>query len=214
MRENMGEEVELDLRERLCRVGRQLCDQGLVTGTEGNVSARIPGTETALIKPSGVSMGLLRPDDLILVSLQGKQLEGCQTMSVETPMHTAVYRARSDVGGVVHSHATVATAFGIAGIEILPVAIEEFMFTPNGVPIVPFEMPGSKELADMVQEKIREYDAVVLENHGILTVGKTIEDACNLNLIVEETAHLQFMARLLGGKDAVTMEKLKRKYKV
>jgi L-fuculose-phosphate aldolase len=210
----MSEEAALDLRERLCRVGRELYEHGLVTGTMGNISARVPGTETVLIKPTGVCMGFLRPEDLILVSLKGKQLEGSQTMSVETPMHTAVYRARNDVNGVVHSHAPVATALGIAGVEILPVAIETFMFIPNGVPIVPFEMPGSKELANAVQERIKEHDAVILENHGILTVGNTIEEACSLNLTVEETAHLQYMATLLTGKDAITMEKLKRKYKV
>jgi len=152
---NMSIEAVRDLRERLCRVGKQLYDHGLVTGTVGNISARVPSTETVLIKPTGVCMGFLKPEDFILVDMQGKQLEGKQTMSVETPMHTAVYRVRSDVNGVVHSHAPAATAFGIAGIEILPMAIETFMFIPNGVPIVPFEMPGSKELAEAVEKKIK-----------------------------------------------------------
>jgi L-fuculose-phosphate aldolase len=159
-------------------------------------------------------MGFLNPEDFILVDLQGKQLAGTGTMSVETPMHTAVYRARNDVNGVVHSHAPIATAFGIAGIEILPVAIETFMFIPNGVPIVPFEMPGSKELADAVQQKIGDFDAVILENHGILTVGYTIEEALNLTLTVEETAELQYMATLLAGKDVVTMDYIKKKYRI
>ena len=209
----MSGEAVRDLRERLCRVGKQLYDHGLVTGTVGNISARVPSTETALIKPSGVCMGFLKPEDFILIDMQGKQLEGKQTMSVETPMHTAIYRTRNDVYGVVHSHAPTATAFGIAGIEIVPITIETLMFMPNGVPIVPFEMPGSKELAEAVQDKIKEYDAVVLENHGILTVGSTIEDACNLNVTVEETARLQFMATLLAGKDAITMETVRKKYR-
>ncbi len=209
----MSGEAVRDLRERLCRVGKQLYDHGLVTGTVGNISARVPSTETALIKPSGVCMGFLKPEDFILIDMQGKQLEGKQTMSVETPMHTAIYRIRNDVHGVVHSHAPTATAFGIAGIEIIPITIETLMFMPNGVPIVPFEMPGSKELAEAVQDKIKEYDAVVLENHGILTVGSTIEDACNLSVTVEETARLQFMATLLAGKDAITMETVRKKYR-
>jgi L-ribulose-5-phosphate 4-epimerase len=208
----MSIEVVRDLRERLCRVGKQLYDHGLVTGTVGNVSARVPSSETVLIKLTGVCMGFLKPEDFILVDMQGKQIEGKQTMSVETPMHTAVYRVRSDVNGVVHSHAPTATAFGISGIEILPMAIETFMFIPKGVPIVPFEMPGSKELAEAVEKKIKEYDAVILENHGILTVGSTIEDACSLNMTVEETARLQFMVTLLAGRDAITMETVKKKY--
>ena len=159
-------------------------------------------------------MGSLKPEDLVLVSLEGKQLEGKQAKSVETPMHVAVYRARSDVYGVVHSHAPVATAFGIAGIEILPVTTETYAFIPNGVPIVPFEKPGTNRLANAVQKRIRKHDAVILENHGILTVGRSIEDARNLNMMIEETARLQFMATLLAGKDAVTMKALKRKYKI
>jgi len=129
-------------------------------------------------------------------------------------MHTAIYRARSDVQGIVHSHAPVATALGIAGIEIVPVVIETFVFIPNGVPIVPFEMPGSKELAEAVQEKIKDFDAVILENHGIVTVGSSIEKAFDLNMIVEETAGFQYMATLLAGRDAVTMAKIKKKYRV
>jgi L-fuculose-phosphate aldolase len=88
------------------------------------------------------------------------------------------------------------------------------MFIPNGVPIVPFEMPGSKGLAEAVQKRIKEYDAVILENHGILTVGSTIEDACNLNVTVEETAWLQFVATLLAGRDAITKENVKKKFRI
>lgn len=210
----MSAEVIQDLRERLCKVGKTLYEKGLVSGTVGNISARLPGTERILIKPSGLCMGFLKPEDLILVDVHGKQLEGDRPISVETPMHTAVYRARNDVNGVVHSHAPTATAFGIAGTEIMPMAIETFMFIPKGVPIVPFEMPGTKELANAVQEKIKEYDAVILENHGVLTVGTTIEEAQDLNMVVEETAHLQYMATVLAGKDAITWERLKKKYKL
>ena len=92
--------------------------------------------------------------------------------------------------------------------------IETFVFIPNGVPIVPFEMPGSKELAEAVQEKIKDFDAVILENHGIVTVGSSIEKAFDLNMIVEETAGFQYMATLLAGRDAVTMAKIKKKYRV
>jgi L-fuculose-phosphate aldolase len=209
----MSEKAVRDLRERLCRVGKQLYDHSLVTGTFGNISARVQGTKTILIKATGASMGSLKPEDLVLVSLEGKQLDSGQAKSVETPMHVAVYNARSDVNGVVHSHAPVATAFGIAGLEILPVTTETYTLIPNGVPIVPFEKPGTKKLATAVQKKISKFDAVILENHGILTVGHSIEEACNLNVTIEETARLQFMATLLAGKNAVTMKTLKKRYR-
>jgi len=140
----------------------------------------------------------------------GKRFVGDRPVSVEAPVHLAVYRARGDVCGVVHSHAPVATAFGIAGIEILPVVIETFPVVPKAVPIVLFEMLGSRKFADAVQTKIKACDAVVLENHGILTVGGSIETACSLNVMVEETAKLQYMATLLAGNKAISMEALKK----
>jgi L-ribulose-5-phosphate 4-epimerase len=210
----MNETFIQDLRERLVKVGMEIYARGFVPGTVGNISARIPNTDTILIKPSSVSMGALKPEDLALVDLQGKQIQGELSLSIETPMHTAIYRTRDDVQGVVHSHAPTATAFGVAGIEIVPILIETFHFIPNGVPIAPFEFPGTHELAEAVEKKIKDFDAVILENHGIVTVGHSIEAACNLNIVVEECAKTQFIATLLAGPDAITMEKIREKFKL
>jgi L-fuculose-phosphate aldolase len=87
------------------------------------------------------------------------------------------------------------------------------MLLPRGVPIIPFKQPGSKALAEAVQKKIAEYDAVILENHGIVTVGSTIEAACNLNEMVEEAAKIQFTAMMLAGKNAISWAELKKKFK-
>ena len=210
----MNEDAIKDIRERIVKVGKELYEHELVTGPTGNISARIPGTDTAIIKPSGVSMGLLKPEELVLVDLQGNKIRGELSLSVETPMHTAIYRARSDVQAVVHTHAPVATAFGIAGVEILPLQIEMFMFIPKGVPIIPFEFPGSKELAEAVQKKIVVFDAVILENHGVVTVGSSIEEACDLNKLIEECAEVQYMATVLAGRDVINWENLKKKFKI
>jgi len=210
----MSETIIQSLRERLVKVGREISTHGFVPGTVGNISARIPSTDTILIKPSGVSMGALKPENLAIVDLRGKQIQGELSLSVETPMHMAIYKTRDDVQGVVHSHAPTATAFGVAGIEILPTLIETFRFIPNGVPVVSFEFPGTQELAEAVQEKIKDFDAVILENHGIVTVGPSIEDACSLTIIVEECAKTQFTATLLAGPDSITMEKIREKFRL
>jgi L-fuculose-phosphate aldolase len=128
-------------------------------------------------------------------------------------MHAAIYRARKDVQAVVHTHAPTATAFGIAGTEILPLQIEVFMLLPRGVPIVPFESPGSKALAEAVQKKIVDYDAVILENHGVITVGSTIEAACSLNEMVEEAAKIQFTAVMVAGKGSISWAELRKKFR-
>lgn len=209
----MSTEAIKDLSERIVKAGKELYDHGLVRGNSGNISARIPGTETFLIKPSGVCMGRLKSEELILVDFEGNKIKGEANVSVETPMHAAIYKARKDVQAVVHTHAPTATAFGITGTGILPLQIEAFVLLPKGVPIVPFKPPGSKALADAVQKKISDHDAIILENHGIVTVGSTIEAACNLNEIVEEAATIQFMTVMLAGRDAVNLAELKRKFK-
>jgi ribulose-5-phosphate 4-epimerase/fuculose-1-phosphate aldolase len=89
-----------------------------------------------------------------------------------------------------------------------------FLFIPNGVPIVPFKFPGTKQLAEAVEYTIKDFDAVILENHGIVTVGSSIEDACILNIMVEECAKTQLTATLLAGPNAITMEKIKEKFKL
>ena len=209
----MSKNMVKDISEKIVKAGRKLHNHGLVRGTSGNISAKIPGTDTFLIKPSGARMEFLKPEELVLVDLQGKKVRGESDVSVETPIHAAIYRTRKDVQAVVHTHAPTATAFGIAKTEILPLQIEMFMLLPNGVPVVPFEPPGSEALAEAVQKKIVYYDAVILENHGVVTVGSTLEAACNLNEMVEEGAKIQLMAITLAGEDALNLAKLKEKFK-
>jgi L-fuculose-phosphate aldolase len=202
-----------DVSERIVKAGRELHAHELVSGTSGNISAKVPGTDTFLIKTSGIRMEALKPDKLVLVNFQGRKIKGKLNISLETPMHAAIYRTRKDVQAVAHTHAPTATAFGIAKTEILPLQIEMFMLLPNGVPIIPFKAPGSKALAEAVQKKIAKYDAVILENHGIVTVGSTIEAACSLNEMVEECAKIQFLVMMLTGRDTINLAELKKKFK-
>jgi len=202
-----------DISEKITKAGKELYDKGLVKGKSGNISARIPGADAFLIKPSGAHMGRLRPEELVLVDFEGNKIRGKRNVSAETSMHAAIYKARKDVHAVVHTHAPTATAFGIAGKEILPLQIEVFMLLPKGVPIVPFKQPGSKALAEAVQKRIADYDAVILENHGIVTVGSTLEAACSLNEMVEEAAKIQFTAMMLSGGKVNSLAELKKKFK-
>jgi ribulose-5-phosphate 4-epimerase/fuculose-1-phosphate aldolase len=202
-----------DISEQLVKAGRVLHKKGLVRGNSGNISAKIPGTETFLVKSSGARMKFLQPGELVLVDIQGNKVRGQLKVSLETPMHAAIYKARREVQAVVHTHAPTATAFGIAKTEILPLQVEMFMLLPNGVPVIPFKPPGSKALAEAVQKKITDYDAVILENHGIVTVGSTIEAACTLNEMVEEAAKIQHLVMTLAGRDAFNLTELKEKFK-
>jgi len=125
-------------------------------------------------------------------------------------MHLAIYEVREDVRAIVHTHAPIATGFSVAGVEVLPVNVESRIYIPRGVPIVPFKPPGTRELAEAVRSRMAEYDAVILESHGVVAVGRTVEEALHLNLIVEECAKVQLVARLLGR--VVTREELEEKF--
>jgi L-fuculose-phosphate aldolase len=191
-----------------------LHNKGLVAGTAGNISARIPKTNEFLIKPSGISLQFLKPEELVVADLQGNKVSGELPLSIETPMHAAIYRTRRDVQAVVHTHPPTATAFGILEMKILPLQIEMFMRFPDGVPVIPFERPGSKALAEKMHEKIAECDAVILGNHGIVTIGTSIQAACELNEMVEEAAKIQHIVRSLsrGNLKDVDLRTLKRKF--
>ena len=202
-----------NLRRRVTKAGKQVYDQGLVRGNSGNISARIPRTDFIIIKPSGLSLGFMKPEDLVLVQLKEQKGKGETNVSKEVLMHTSIYETRDEVGAVVHTHPTSATALAIAGIEVLPLQIEMFIHHPKKIPIIPFEPPGSKELAEAVSIKMKDCDAVVLENHGIVTVGSTVEEACNLNMMVEDAARVQFMVQILAGENIVSWDKLKKKFK-
>ncbi len=209
----MNKKAIKDISERIVKAGRKLHNNGLVRGTSGNISARIPGTDKILIKPSGARMEALEPGELVLVDLQENEIRRESKVSLETPMHAAIYRVRKDVQAVIHTHPPTATAFGIAKIKILPLHIEMFLLLPNGVPIVRYKKPGSKALASAVQQSISNYDAIILENHGIVTVGADIEAACTLNEMVEEAAKIQLSTIILSGRDALSLTKLKEKFK-
>jgi L-fuculose-phosphate aldolase len=209
----MSTEMIKAISKKIAQAGKELYDNGLVKGTSGNISAMIPSSDMFMIKPSGARLSLLKPEELVLVDLEGNKISGKRDVSAETPMHAAIYKTRKDAQAVVHTHAPTATAFGIAGKEILPLQIEMFMLLPKAVPIVPFKQPGSTALAEAVRKKIADYDAVILENHGVVTVGSTIEAACSLNEMVEEAAKIQLTVMMLSGGNVNSLAELKKKFK-
>jgi len=183
------------LKERVARICNLVWEHRLVTSTGGNVSARIPNTNYVIIKPSGFHMRDITPNNLIIIDTYGKTIEGKFKPSIETPMHTAIYRNRQDVGGVVHTHQAYATALGVANVPIQPILSDPKLI--GGFPIVPYILGGTQELAEAVVKKLGKHrQGVVLENHGILTVGSTVEDAFDTALSMEEIAKMQFIAML------------------
>jgi len=187
--------VDHDPREAIVEAARRLYEKGLIAGNEGNVSLRCG--DRLLVTPSGVCKGYLRPRDLVETDLDGRATDGTRATS-EILMHVAVYRARPDVGAVVHAHPPVATGFAVAGIALDRPVLAEPVVTLGPVPVVPFGTPSSADLARRVEQAIVSAQALLLANHGALAVGETLWRAWERMETLEQYARIALAARLLG----------------
>jgi L-fuculose-phosphate aldolase len=198
-----------DLREEVARVARQMISSGLVTGTSGNVSARTPEGDI-LITPSGLDYGQLEPGDIVLVDPEKNVLEGALEPSSETPMHTGIYRARPQVGAVVHTHSRFATTLACLGLEMPPVHYMLTTLSQDGrIHLAPYATYGTEELAGYASEALGEiHNACLLQNHGTITVGESAEEAFSRTVVLEEMAEIYYRARLAGEPILLSPEQL------
>lgn len=190
-------------RAALVSCGRRLDALGFAPATDGNISVRL-GPHALLVTPAGREKGGLSPDDLLLVDLEGMVVEGTGSPSTETPMHLLCYRRRGDVGGVVHAHPPVATAFAAAGMPLDEPVMPEIVLTVGAIPLVPYATPGTEELARALEPWVDDHDAFLLASHGVLTLGRDVREALHRMERVEHLAKVTLAARLLGGPRPLT----------
>ena len=189
----------------------QLFDDGLTYGTSGNVSARVPGTDTCLIKPSGYRFCDLDPEHFLLVDINTREvLKGTAKPSIETPFHTKLYQQWPEAGGVVHIHPKYCTILSILGKEIVPMGLDLFgaPALAKGVPLSRFAPPGSEELADNMVEAMKEHIACLMPHHGCTTIGKSIEEAAQNAKVLEALAQLQYDVMLVGEPESLPQSML------
>lgn len=172
-------------------------ERGLIGGSEGNIGARL-SADRLLVTPRGRSKGDLVPDDLIETDLEGRPVRGGQP-STELLMHLAIFQARPDVQAVVHAHPPTATGFATAGLSVNCDCVPELLATLGEVPLVPYGMSGTPELSAQMRPYLRDYDALLLANHGAVTMGTTLEQAHLRMESLEQAAKILFTARMLGG---------------
>jgi len=186
---------EARIRADMVEVGRRLYARGLISGNEGNVSAR--EGDRLFITPAGACKGFLTPDAIVQTDLEGRT-EGSGRPSTEVRMHTAIYRRRSDARAVVHAHPPTATGFAVAGIPLDRPLIAEAVVTLGPVPVIPYGTPSTPELAENVGRAICEGHGVLLANHGALTVGENLFRAWERMETLEQLARVALVARTLG----------------
>jgi L-ribulose-5-phosphate 4-epimerase len=194
------------LKEELYKLHLMLPQAGLVTWTAGNVSARDPESGNVVIKPSGVMYDELRPQDHVVLSIEGDVLEGDLKPSSDTESHLYIYRARSDVNGIVHTHSPYATAFAANGMSI-PVYLTAHADEFGGpIPCAGFALIGSEAIGEQVVDNIGDSLAVLLKNHGVFTIGKNARSAVKAAVMVEDVARTTYMALQLGTPDEIDPE--------
>jgi L-ribulose-5-phosphate 4-epimerase len=194
------------LREEVCRLHTELPRYNLVVWTGGNVSARDPQSGLAVIKPSGIRYEDLRPENMVVVDMDGQVVEGSYKPSSDTLSHLYIYQQRPDVNGVVHTHSRYASAFAALGRPIpcvLTAMADEF---GGAIPCGGFALIGSEAIGKVVVESIGKSPAVLLKNHGVFTVGATAEAAVKAAVMVEDVAHTVWIALQMGVPDEIPAE--------
>ncbi|MEV4515981.1 L-ribulose-5-phosphate 4-epimerase [Dactylosporangium sp. NPDC049525] len=191
------------IRAEVCELHRELIRWGLVTWTSGNVSARVPGEDLLVIKPSGVSYDDLTPDAMVICDLDGKLVEGEHAPSSDTEAHAYVYRHMPHVGGVVHTHSPYATAWAARG-EPIPCSLTAMADEFGGdIPIGPFALIGSDAIGRGIVETLTGHPspAVLMLQHGPFTIGATAKAAVKAAVMCEDVARTMHYARQLGTVD-------------
>ncbi|MEZ5169441.1 MAG: class II aldolase/adducin family protein [Acidimicrobiia bacterium] len=212
----MGTDDTQAVKESLLATAKELLRRGLVEGTSGNLSARLPDGNVVLTA-SSLDYEEMTLDDLVVCDPGGEVLSGEREPTTEKALHLACLRNHDDIGAVIHSHAMFATMFAVTR-QPIPCVIEEFdIYVGGEVPVAEYQLTGSDELGEEVARWVGDRGAVLMANHGLLTVGKDPQAAMKVASLVERTARIVWGARQLGDLvplPAETMDRFDGIYKL
>lgn len=189
---------EFKIKEQMCEIGRRIWLKGFCAGNEGNHSYRI-GDNRVLCTPTGISKGFLKPDDICVVDMEGKQIGGSRKRTSEILLHLAIYKARPDVKAVVHSHPPHATAFAIANIELPTCIHPEAEVFLGQVKTAKYVTPGDTRLGESILPYVKDSNTILLQNHGSVTFDKDLEGAYYKLEIVDAYSRILLLAKQLGS---------------
>lgn len=189
-------------------VGKKIYQRGLVAANDGNLSVRV-GESTLWVTPTAVSKGDMTEDMLVKMDLDGNVLMGTRKPSSEVKMHLRIYQENPHVRAVVHAHPPAATAFAAAGLPLDRPVLQEAVVQLGTVPVAPFALPGSQGVADSVAPYCKEYRALLLEYHGAVTWGETMQQAHHRLECLEQVALVTLHLRTLGCDRVMPSELVK-----
>lgn len=185
-------------KQQVAEVARKMAELGLVSGTSGNVSARLPGGLMA-ITPMGKSYEAMSAEDIVIVDGELYPVEGDLTPSSESLLHNGIYSARADVGGIVHTHAVYSSAVAAAGLAIPPIVDEMVVMLGGEVRVSEYAPPASEEVAERVCAALGNRDAALIRNHGAVAVGADAEAALAASVLTERVARIFVLSSILGS---------------
>lgn len=184
-------------KEIVAKTAMKMVDEGLVVETWGNVSVRYK--DNIVITPSGMDYKKLNFTDMVVMDFYNNQVEGKWKASLEYPMHRLIYQRREDVHAIVHTHSTFATTFAVARKEILPVVEDFAQVVGSKVAVADYAMPGTEKLAINCVEALKDKQAVLLANHGVVAAAGNTREAILICKLIERTALISLYAEMLGG---------------
>ncbi|SHF31595.1 class II aldolase/adducin family protein [Desulforamulus putei] len=185
-------------KEKVTELGKKMLTAGLVAGTWGNISALVREAGVVVITPSGMDYTRLQAADMVVLDLNGRVIDGHRRPSSEAPLHLAIYRAREDVAGIVHTHSEVASAFAVVRQPIQPVVEDAAMLVGGAVEVALYALPGTDELAQNVVAALGQRYAVLMANHGLVGVGRSVEEAFTVCQVVEKCARIYAWSKTIG----------------
>ncbi len=190
--------MELEnIRKTIVRFGNKMVASGLTTGTGGNLSMIDRDSGKVAVSPSGIEYAALSPEDVVLTDMEGNIVDGTCKPSSELGFHLALYRQREEITAVVHTHSPYAVTMACLGWEI-PAVHYLVGFAGKKVPIAPYATFGTPELAQLVANHIGEYNALLMANHGLVTVGRTMDTAFAAAEEIEFVARIYYQTKSIG----------------
>ena len=190
--------TEREHREDIVQIGRLVFQKGWVAANDGNISIRLDAGRI-LATPTGVCKGMMHPDDLIVVDMQGNKIYGRGERTSEIAMHLKIYELRPEIKAVVHAHPPVATGFAAAGKSLSLGLLPEVVIGLGCVPLAGYGLPGTPELTEPMLPLIPKYDALLMANHGAVCYGEDVFKAYFRMETMEHFARITLVAELLGG---------------
>ena len=196
------------MKQRLVDACHRVYNKGWVASNDGNLSARLDDGRI-LCTPTGMSKGVLTPEDLCIIDLDGNKLEGAANRkpSSEMKVHLMAYQERPDVMAVTHAHPPYATGYALAGLDLGECKLPEVILSLGTIPLTTYGLPGTDELPEKIKEWIHNSDAFLMELHGVMVVGQDIMNCYYKMETVEHFAHIDFVARNLGGAQTMSKER-------